>query len=170
MKTLADKSRTEVAFEIGDWVYVKLKPYRQVSLRLQKDHKLGRRYFGPFRVLNRVSLVAYKLALPEAAKIHPVFHVSMLKRCVGNPDQQVTPLQLTDFADPTSQFNPNLEDKVALQGRSIVVNPNTLADDKDDMEDEIREEHMDIPRRSSRRVIPPAKLGDYVWKRGRVCE
>ncbi|XP_059306872.1 uncharacterized protein LOC132058356 [Lycium ferocissimum] len=47
MKTFAHKSSTEVIFEIGDWVYVKLKPYRQVSLRLQKDHKHGRRYFGP---------------------------------------------------------------------------------------------------------------------------
>ncbi|KAK6781173.1 hypothetical protein RDI58_023357 [Solanum bulbocastanum] len=50
-----------------------------------------------------------------------------------------------------------------LQGGSIVVNPNSLPEDKDDTEDEIREEHMDV---SARKVIPPAKLGDYVWKRG----
>ncbi|XP_015078159.1 uncharacterized protein LOC107021962 [Solanum pennellii] len=97
MKTLADKSRTKVAFEIGDWVYVKLNPYRQVTLRLQKDHKLGRRYFCTFQVLKKIGSVAYKLTLPEAAKIHPVFHVSMLKRCVGTPEQQVTPLQLIDL-------------------------------------------------------------------------
>ena len=137
MKTLADKSRTEVAFEIGDWVYVKLKMYRQVTLGLQKDHKLGRRYFGPFQVLKRIGSVAYKLTLPEAAKIHHVFHVSMLKRCVGTPEQQVTPLQFVDFVDPTSQLNTNLEDKVALYGGSIVVKSNTLEDDKDDTEDEI---------------------------------
>lgn len=43
MKTLADKPRTEVSFDIGDWVYVKLKLYKQVTPRLQKNHKLGRR-------------------------------------------------------------------------------------------------------------------------------
>ena len=48
---------------------------------------------------------------------------------------------------------------------NTVVNSNTLVDDKDDTEDEIMEQHMDMPRRSARKVIPPAKLGDYVWKR-----
>ena len=80
----------------------------------------------------------------------------MLKRCVGTPEQQVTPLQLIDCADPTSQLNTNFEDKFALKGGSIVLNSNTLADGKDDTEDEIREEHMDMPRRSARKVIPPA--------------
>ncbi|XP_015054921.1 uncharacterized protein LOC107001356 [Solanum pennellii] len=156
MKTLAEKPRTEVSFEIGDWVYVKLKSFKQVTLNLQKNHKLGRRYFGPFKVLKRIGSVAYKLTLPEATKSHPIFHVSMLKSCVGTPEQQVTPLQLIDFADPTSQLNTNLEDKFSLQGGSIVVNSNTLVDDKDDTENEIMEQHMDMPRRSARKVIPPA--------------
>lgn len=48
------------------------------------------------------------------------------------------------------------------------MNSNTLADDKDDTEEAIMEQHMDMPRRSARKVIPPAKHGDYVWKRGGV--
>ncbi|PKI61177.1 hypothetical protein CRG98_018408 [Punica granatum] len=86
MKEIADRKRRDVHFQEGDWVYVKLKPYRQRSVRLQRYHKIGRRYIGPFQVLKRVGEVAYKLALPKAARIHPVFHVSMLKKCIGNPD------------------------------------------------------------------------------------
>ena len=95
MKRLADKSRTDTFLEVGDWVYVKLKPFRKNTLRLQRDHKLGRCYFGPYQVLKRIGPVAYRLELPESTKIHFVFHISMLKRCVGTPDQQVTPLHLS---------------------------------------------------------------------------
>lgn len=57
MKTLADKSCTNTSFEVGDWVYVKLKPYGQSTLCLQSDHKLGRRYFGPYMVLKCIGAV-----------------------------------------------------------------------------------------------------------------
>ncbi|OIT40760.1 hypothetical protein A4A49_57224, partial [Nicotiana attenuata] len=111
MKALADQHRLEMTYQVGDWVYVKLKPYRQNTVRLQQHPKLGRRYFGPFKILKRIGEVSYKLDLPDAARIHPVFHISMLKHCVGEPDQQVTPLQLTDIADFGSEPPLNLEDK-----------------------------------------------------------
>ena len=44
------------------------------------------RYVGPYEILHRVGEVAYQLALPaELASVHPVFHVSMLKKCLGDP-------------------------------------------------------------------------------------
>ncbi|KAF5767039.1 putative nucleotidyltransferase, Ribonuclease H [Helianthus annuus] len=96
MKLAADKHRRDLHFMIDDWVYVKLQPYRQGSVRLQRHHKLGHRYFGPYRVVARIGSVSYKLDLPEAAKIHPVFHVSLLRKCIGKPAQQITPLHLVD--------------------------------------------------------------------------
>lgn len=86
MKAPTDQHHSETTFQVGDWVYVKRRPFRQQSVRGHPHHKLGRKFFGPFQVLKKVETVAYKLELPDAARIHPVFHVSMLKRCVGQPD------------------------------------------------------------------------------------
>lgn len=149
--------RTNTVLEVGDWAYVKLRPFKENTLRLQRDHKLGRRYFGPYQVLKRIGSVAYRLELSESAKIHSVFHISMLKRCVCTLDQQVTPLHLTVpiTKNPTDS---NLEDKVALQEGSNVVNEN-ISD-----WDVTRDEHIGLPRRTSRKLIPPKRLGDYVWK------
>ncbi|KAJ0810360.1 putative nucleotidyltransferase, Ribonuclease H [Helianthus annuus] len=96
MKTAADKHRKDVSFEVGDWVYIKLQPYRQHSIRLRRHNKLGRRFFGPYQIVSKVGPVAYKLNLPDSAKIHPVIHVSLLRKCIGKPEQQVTPLHLVD--------------------------------------------------------------------------
>ncbi|GKB51033.1 ty3-gypsy retrotransposon protein [Tanacetum coccineum] len=94
MKKYADKKRCELSFAIGDYVFVKLQPYRQHSVKLQQNQKLGMRYFGPFQVLQQIGPVAYKLDLPATSRIHPVFHVSFLKPCVGEPSAQYIPLPL----------------------------------------------------------------------------
>ena len=163
MKRLADKSRTDTFLEVGDWVYVKLKPFRQNTLRLQRDHKLGRCYFGPYQVLKRIGPVAYRLELPESTKIHFVFHISMLKRCVGTPDQQVTPLHLS-VPNTEDLAKSNLQDKVDFQEGSNVVNETSV--DWDATQDE----HMGLPRKTARKVIPPKRLEDYVQKKRSSCE
>ncbi|KAH9688170.1 Endonuclease [Citrus sinensis] len=78
MKKWADTRRRHVEYKEGDQVMIKLLPQQFKTLR--KVHKeLVRRYEGPFRVVQRVGNVSYQLQLPPRLKIHPVFHVSLLK-------------------------------------------------------------------------------------------
>lgn len=60
MKLMTDKHRRDITFAIGDWVYVRLRPYRQTSLAPAYT-KLAKRFYGLFQVIERISLVAFKL-------------------------------------------------------------------------------------------------------------
>lgn len=82
MKRNYESNHTEREFSVGDWVYLKLQPYKQLSMR--KYFKLSPKYYGPFKVLQRIRVVAYKLELPGDARIHLLFHVSFLKKVVGH--------------------------------------------------------------------------------------
>ena len=99
MKMQADKNRTERMFEVGDWVYLKLQPYVHTSLARRSSQKLGFKYFGPFKVLKKVGQVSYKLELPESARIHPVIHVSPLKKALKPGVQASADLPLALLQD-----------------------------------------------------------------------
>ncbi|KAD5961140.1 hypothetical protein E3N88_12613 [Mikania micrantha] len=83
MKVQADLKRREISFEVGDYVFLKLQPYRQRSLAKRRYEKLSPRFFGPYKIKRKVGSVAYELDLPSDARIHPVFHVSLLKPVRG---------------------------------------------------------------------------------------
>ena len=71
----------ERSFEEGDWVFLWLQPYKQMSLKqLNKENKLATKYYGPYKVLQKIGSMAYKLELPAISRVHPVFHVSCLKK------------------------------------------------------------------------------------------
>ncbi|KAL5814386.1 hypothetical protein ACOSQ4_025027 [Xanthoceras sorbifolium] len=69
MKKQADRGRREVQFEVRDFVYLKLHPYR---------------FFGPSEVLKKIGQVAYRIALPPGAQIHDIVHVSLLRKHLGD--------------------------------------------------------------------------------------
>lgn len=81
----ANKKRKKSNIEEGDWVFLKIRPHRQVSMPTRLHPKLSAHYFGPFIVLKQVGQVAFHLQLAETARIHTVFHVSQLKLAVGTP-------------------------------------------------------------------------------------
>ncbi|GKB19649.1 putative reverse transcriptase domain-containing protein [Tanacetum coccineum] len=75
------KERKTMEFQIGDRVMLKVSPWKGV-IHFGKREKLNPRYVGPFKVLEKVGSVAYKLELPqELSRIHSTFHVSNLKKC-----------------------------------------------------------------------------------------
>lgn len=88
MKHYADAKRRNMEYHPGDWVMLKLRPHRQSSAKHSQatSGKLSKRYYGPFQILQRVGQVAYKLQLPEGARIHPIFHCSVLKPFKGSPE------------------------------------------------------------------------------------
>ena len=83
MKKRYDLKHREKVYEEGTWVYVRLQPYRQVSVSLRRNVKLAPCYYGPFCILQRIGQMASKLELPSDSHIHPVFHGSLLKEKLG---------------------------------------------------------------------------------------
>ncbi|GJR80977.1 putative reverse transcriptase domain-containing protein [Tanacetum coccineum] len=80
-KSYADRRRKPLEFEVGDKVMLKVSPWKGV-IRFGKRGKLNPRYIGPFKILDRVGTLAYRLELPEQlSRVHNTFHVSNLKKC-----------------------------------------------------------------------------------------
>nr|GFA49368.1 putative reverse transcriptase domain-containing protein [Tanacetum cinerariifolium] len=80
-KSYADLKRKPMEFQVGNKVILKVSPWKGV-VRFGKWGKLNPRYVGPFKVLEEIGKVAYKLELPEElSRVHNTFHVSNLKKC-----------------------------------------------------------------------------------------
>ena len=84
-KSYANNRRRDLDFEIGDHVYMKISLMKGV-MRFGKKGILSHHYVGLYDVLQRIGKVSYELKLPyELPSVHSVFHVSMLKKCIGDP-------------------------------------------------------------------------------------
>ena len=131
MKVYADASRHHAEFQPGEMVYLKLRPYRQQSLAKRRFEKLAARYYGPYKVIERVGSVAYRLELPATAAIHPVFHISQLRPARGQtlssaalPPQLTADLEMEVEPDtllavrPKARGNPN-EVEVLLKWKNL---------------------------------------------------
>nr|GFA74889.1 putative reverse transcriptase domain-containing protein [Tanacetum cinerariifolium] len=85
-KSYANKRTKLLEFEVGDMVLLKVSPWKG-DVHFGKHRKLSPCYIGPFKILARVSHVAYTLELPEELKgIHSTFHVLNLKKCLAKCD------------------------------------------------------------------------------------
>ncbi|CAM8972006.1 unnamed protein product [Rhodiola kirilowii] len=97
-KSYADPKRRELEFQVGDHVFLRVSLMKGV-MRFSKKGKLSPRYIGPFEILERVGNVAYRLALPPTiSRVHPVFHISMLRKYISDPSHvlEYERLQIND--------------------------------------------------------------------------
>ncbi|GKE32107.1 hypothetical protein Tco_1451429 [Tanacetum coccineum] len=97
-KSYADRRLKPLEFEVGDMVLLKVSPWKG-AVHFGKRKKLSPCYIGPFKIVARVSPVAYTLELPEELKgIHSTFHVSNLKKCLAEGDV-VVPMEEIQLDD-----------------------------------------------------------------------
>ncbi|GJV10620.1 hypothetical protein Tco_1352161 [Tanacetum coccineum] len=97
-KSYADVRRKPMEFNVGDMVMLKVSPWKGV-IRFGKRGKLSPRYVGPFKIIERIGPVAYRLELPEKLRgIHNTFHVSNLKKCLAD-ENLVIPLEEIQLDD-----------------------------------------------------------------------
>ncbi|XP_010480983.1 PREDICTED: uncharacterized protein LOC104759797 [Camelina sativa] len=108
-KSYADKRRRELEFQVGDMVYLKTVTYKGKD-RVALNTKLTPRYMGPYRILERIGPMAYKLELPPAmSAFHPVFHVSMLRKCITGRENVI------------SEPPPDLQVNMTIIGRPVRI-------------------------------------------------
>ena len=114
--------RKDLEFDVGDKVFLKVAPMKGV-MRFEKKGKLSPQFVGPFEILERVGVVAYRLALPPSlSAVHNVFHVSMLRKYVADTSHVVDyePLEIDEHLSYVEQPVEILAREVKmLRNRSI---------------------------------------------------
>lgn len=151
MTTLANTHRLDKEFQVGDMVYLRLKEYRQKTIHSRDTKKLTKRYFGHFKVLERIGKVTYRLQLLPESRIHPVFYVSLLCQAYGNP----TPTPLPQWEAPGESSIPPLKDELVAK---VQASDTSL----------IHTNPTDDHQRPKRTIRKPARFVDWWHAKGEV--
>ena len=124
MKKYADQGRRPLEFAMGDKVWLKITFQIWKQITNKKVYRgLIPRFDGPFELVQRVGVMAYKLLLPERLKIHPTFHVSFLKPYY----EDNTPSRVqAKKAPPTIRVQPDCEIEAILDHRTLRANKKNM--------------------------------------------
>ncbi|GKA02450.1 putative reverse transcriptase domain-containing protein [Tanacetum coccineum] len=151
-KSYVDLKRKPMEFQVGDRVMLKVSPWKGV-VRFGKWVKLNPRYVGPFKVLENVGSVPYKLELPqELSKVHNTFHVSNLKKCYSDKPLAV-PLEGL-HVDDKLHF---VEEPVEIMDQEV----KQLKQSPSDEELEVPMEDQPLPADASPTTLSPGYIADF---------
>ena len=151
-KSYVDNRRRDLEFKVGDHVFLKVSLMKSV-MKFGKNGKVSPQFVGPFEILERVGILAYKVALPpRLSKIHNVFHVSTLRKCVFDPSHivKLEPIQI--FEDLTYEEVPiQIVDVMGKVLRRVVVRlvkvqwtNHSIREATWELEEEMREKHSHL--------------------------
>jgi hypothetical protein len=97
-----------------------------MSVSLRRNLKLSPRYYGPFQVTQKIGTVAYKLDLPANSRIYPIFHVSHLKKKLGDhitplPELPILTSEGTLAPEPKAVLDRRLKKKGKRAGSELLI-------------------------------------------------
>ncbi|XP_015967022.1 uncharacterized protein LOC107490726 [Arachis duranensis] len=105
-KSYVDQRQKSLEFEEGEHVFLKITPTTKIG-RSVKTKKLNPRYIGPFEILKRIGLVAYRIALtPHLSNLHDMFHISQLRKYTFDPSHVLEPKSVQVREDLTLPVTP----------------------------------------------------------------
>ncbi|RVW24790.1 hypothetical protein CK203_080303 [Vitis vinifera] len=148
-KSYVDNRRRDLEFEVGDHVFLIVSPMKSV-MRFGRNGKLGPRFVGPFKILEIVGTLAYKVVLPPSlSKIHNVFHISNLRKYVFDPSHIVDLESIQISKDLTYEEVPiqivDVMDKVlhhaVVKLVKIQWSNHSIQEATWELEEEMREKH-----------------------------
>jgi hypothetical protein len=87
-KICIDKNKTTREFKVGEHVILKVNP-KKISLKLDSCTNLETRFCSPFEILDKIGPIAYMISFPSSMNVHTVFHVSLLKKYVHDPNNVI---------------------------------------------------------------------------------
>ena len=120
-----------------------------MKFAVRRNLKLAPKYFGPFQIVQKIGTIAYKLDLPHGSKIYPVFHVSCLKKKVGdrvNPNPKL-PTMMDDGTlapEPEKIVNRRLKKKGSRAGVDLLVHWKGSDVDDATLVDDLRQHYPEL--------------------------
>ncbi|XP_027922703.1 uncharacterized protein LOC114180588 [Vigna unguiculata] len=174
-KAYADRRRRPLEFATGDHVLLRVTQTTGVG-RALRSRKLSPKFLGPYQISRRIGPVTYEIALPpQLANLHPVFHVSQLRKYVFDPSHVLEADDVQIREDLTMEVPPiTLEDSKVekRQGKSVrlvkVIWDRRTDDSTWELEEDMNENELDIAWNLHVATITRSRSGEMLFSLKRI--